>query len=704
MVRFEVRLYGDPLTREQSSADLREFLARAEAAGMSCAVCLSAARGEQEGRVVHLTDGVAPLSRRTPLSPEELSGVLAASNNHVAPAAPLVVFGENDLHRQALLEFPEACAAQLCRDVPSAMGWLNDLLADLRPEYPSLAFELAALAPCLELSPPTGGEFVHVGGSDPVWGTDLVVRSFARMEDCSNRLLVFAPDGSRPDVPIPADVEFIDRLPNISDLGRAHAVVQPYRRVDERDWQWILASMAASRPLILSSCAATNQVLDSVGTFLPVGGRMIGSRFEPDPRLLTYQMGEVLRTDQRNLAERARSHVLRRHLVYRSCSRTPKPPNERPTLVLEAPLFETSSSSVLTIETARALVRRGRIDVRLRPTAPFREGFSEFADRHPELVPHLCRTPAAPDLWLSAGWPVRVRRPDTRRFAVRFDWEYGALPAELSPALTQEVDAVVVHSEHVRRTLAASGRSMESVVRVPHGVDPGVFHEDAQPLEEVQVFKRGRRAILFVGGLIWRKGFDLVIKALVEGFDRSDPICLVVKPLGSQSSYRSHNLAALVDRVRAFPNAPEIHVIDRRLSAEEMAGLYSACDILLHPYRGEGFCMPVLEARSCGLPVLITEGGSTDDFCVGDSCVQIPSSVRFIDLPGVHVGRPFVFEADWQALLRLLRQMLGRLGQLRDVARQEARDTRAEYSWDRAAGQLERLTFEAAGQHRLLPT
>ena len=112
--------------------------------------------------------------------------------------------------------------------------------------------------------------------------------------------------------------------------------------------------------------------------------------------------------------------------------------------------------------------------------------------------------------------PPRVARPDATRFGVRLDWEYGALPAELSPAVTQESDFVIVHSRAVRRMLAAAGCSTERIELVPHGVDGNVFDEDAPPLQEVLDFKGGRDALLFVGGLIWRKGVDLLMGALLE--------------------------------------------------------------------------------------------------------------------------------------------------------------------------------------------
>ena len=48
---------------------------------------------------------------------------------------------------------------------------------------------------------------------------------------------------------------------------------------------------------------------------------------------------------------------------------------------------------------------------------------------------------------------------------------------------------------------------------------------------------------------------------------------------------------------------------------EELAGLYAACDCLVHPYRGEGFGLPIAEAMACGLPAIVTGYGAAMDFC-----------------------------------------------------------------------------------------
>src|SRR5262249_35853146 len=68
-----------------------------------------------------------------------------------------------------------------------------------------------------------------------------------------------------------------------------------------------------------------------------------------------------------------------------------------------------------------------------------------------------------------------------------------------------------------------------------------------------------------------------------------------------------------------------ITYIGESLSFAEMARLYDLADCYVSPYYAEGFNMPVLEAAACGLPVICTAGGATDDFTTPDFALRIDS-------------------------------------------------------------------------------
>jgi glycosyltransferase involved in cell wall biosynthesis len=105
---------------------------------------------------------------------------------------------------------------------------------------------------------------------------------------------------------------------------------------------------------------------------------------------------------------------------------------------------------------------------------------------------------------------------------------------------------------------------------------------------------------------------------------------LVIKDFGNETIYRGQTNEALIRAFRANPLNPEILYIDSDLSDSEMAGLYRSSDLLVSSYRGEGFNLPVLEAMATGLPVIVTEGGSTDDFCDKEFSWKINSSKKSV--------------------------------------------------------------------------
>ena len=70
-----------------------------------------------------------------------------------------------------------------------------------------------------------------------------------------------------------------------------------------------------------------------------------------------------------------------------------------------------------------------------------------------------------------------------------------------------------------------------------------------------------------------------------------------------------------------------ILVISKNLSLNNLNLLYGASDAYVAPYRAEGFNLPPLEAASSGLPVILTDGGSTDDYFNKSFAIKIKSKL-----------------------------------------------------------------------------
>ncbi|MDP9387057.1 MAG: glycosyltransferase, partial [Actinomycetota bacterium] len=254
-------------------------------------------------------------------------------------------------------------------------------------------------------------------------------------------------------------------------------------------------------------------------------------------------------------------------------------------------------------------------------------------------------------------WPPDWRPPDHGAWVVVQPWEFGGLPDEWLPALHHEVDEVWCYTNHVRHCYVASGVPEEIVRVVPLGVDARRFTPDGPPYP-LRTSKGTR--LLFLGGTIPRKGIDVLLRAYGDAFSADDDVCLVVKSTGSSSFYRP---SAQDDAVRALaddPAAPEVELITDDLSPEEVAALYRSCHVLVHPYRGEGFGLPVAEAMASGLPVVVTAHGACLDFCDEENAYLVPADVVPIagaGLPPSSAGHWWA-EPDAGVLARLLRHVV----------------------------------------------
>ncbi|MGD1067084.1 MAG: glycosyltransferase [Vulcanimicrobiaceae bacterium] len=371
----------------------------------------------------------------------------------------------------------------------------------------------------------------------------------------------------------------------------------------------------------------------------------------------------------------------------------------KPLLVLEGEVYSELSLARANRELALALLRRD--DVELALSAPL---LGSYLTRPTPAIERLvARTGIAlerpPDLTVHHMWPPNFQRPAYGRYAHVQPYELGALPTAWRDSLRGAADEIWCYGSFVRDMYLRAGFAQDQLVTVPLGIDPAVFRPDG---DHAQLAVRGQFRFLYVGGTIWRKGADIAVNAFLNAFGPTDDVCLIVKDVGGGSVYRDQSMRALIEPVTGRTDLAEVVYSDAVLDDEALAALYRSADVVLLPYRGEGFGLTALEAMACGTPPIVTKGGATDDFVDPSVGIQLPASRKEItlaqipDLPDT-VEPPWRLEVDVQLLARVMRMVVEQRSALRPLGEAAARRAREEWTWDRGAAVMAERARLAAG-------
>jgi glycosyltransferase involved in cell wall biosynthesis len=210
-------------------------------------------------------------------------------------------------------------------------------------------------------------------------------------------------------------------------------------------------------------------------------------------------------------------------------------------------------------------------------------------------------------------------------FGTSEDGTVDGLLTQGSPKLENlsEDITIITPSHWSRQGFIRSGFRDASVKVISHGVDPSTFFPVDAELRMLYRELLGIRSddfvLLSVSALTENKGIDILLRAFLVLRQTKPELKLIIKRPGNLYGIplqhylsRLHDMPDAVCHNQAHLN--DIIEVSDNFDFDGMRALYNACDAYVSPYKAEGFNLPPLEASACGLPILVTQGGATDDY------------------------------------------------------------------------------------------
>lgn len=294
------------------------------------------------------------------------------------------------------------------------------------------------------------------------------------------------------------------------------------------------------------------------------------------------------------------------------------------------------------------------------------------------------------DVHVRHQWPPNFTPPAAGHWVMIQPWEFGSLPRQWIEPMRSQVDEIWVPSSFVRNCYIQSGIPGHMVHIIPNGINSVQFHPTATRVDLPPFHGVGKRyRFLFVGGTIPRKGIDLLLSVYVNEFTENDDVCLVIKDLGTNTFYNGQTLGEQIRQMQEVPGSPPILYLNGEMLPEQMPGLYTACDCLVHPYRGEGFGLPIIEAMACGLPTIVTNYGPVLDFCDTETSYLIPAGVGYFPQRRIDdwetVNFPWFAEPNRDALAQTMRFVYEHPEEAKAKGTKASERMMAGFTWAQAA-------------------
>ena len=183
-----------------------------------------------------------------------------------------------------------------------------------------------------------------------------------------------------------------------------------------------------------------------------------------------------------------------------------------------------------------------------------------------------------------------------------------------------------------KKGFLSAGFRDDQVVVVPHGVDLNTFslisQEEKEKIRNKYKIKYDDFVLTNISAMTVNKGVEVLIAAYGMLKKKHKNLKLILK---DQSNLYEWKVDFPMKKVfesefnqknNIFNDEmyKDIIVISENLDFDQLRDIYSITDCYVSPYKAEGFNLTPLEAAACGTQIVVTDGGSTDDYfndCMG---------------------------------------------------------------------------------------
>ncbi|MGH3794334.1 MAG: FkbM family methyltransferase [Pseudonocardiaceae bacterium] len=213
-----------------------------------------------------------------------------------------------------------------------------------------------------------------------------------------------------------------------------------------------------------------------------------------------------------------------------------------------------------------------------------------------------------------------------------WSWELDDFPPAMRDAFSR-VDEVWTISEFCRHAIAQHSPVPVHTFPVPVREQPG----SPEPPSRTG----GPTRFLFAfdhNSVFERKNPLGLITAFQRAFPNDEDVELVVKSINGDRHPGDR------ERLRAAAAAdPRIELLERCLSSDEVAKLFTTADCYVSLHRSEGFGLTIAEAMSHGLPVIATDYSGSSEILPPSAGWPVP--VSLVDVGSGHF--PYPADAHW---------------------------------------------------------